>query len=416
MMRRLVSDAAPYSPGSPKIAVGMQQVSELDNVSGTGTIEQIMDGPATDYPLEMAGYPNAIRFTTTDGALFRKRNILTTAITPWHGCLTHWLRIPPGQDYSEVDRNQIFAWQDPEFGSGNYSFSIPTDANWFGAFGSRWIPYTFSIAAAAESGAPNYPPDAPLGAFYTGLNSVGSNIPNTRLDIGPIFANVRQRCKVMITFEGCDDSIYLDAFPKMEAQGFVGTVYVIDSEIGGAGKMTLPQIEELSAAGWSIGMSLALEQSNYSDSELATEVARIRSYATGQGWNRKHISWHGNPYRAAAVDLVLNDDSLKTARLKEVNAGAWDPITNLNLPFLPADDMDETAAGLLGDIDAGIEQGFCRVLWGFGTSAGGGSDFMAEAEFTSLLASLKSRQRQGLCDVLSMEGYERASLGLRAAA
>ena len=417
MSRLLTSANAPYVTGSPLLAVAMQATSELENVSGTGTITEIDDGPATDYPDEMANYPKAIKFATTDGALFRKRNILSTPLAPFAGCMTHWIRIPDDQDELEINYNQTFTWPFPFASAGNYQNNIDIDgAGVIKAYKGKWYARTFSIrAAAASAPAPDYPPQSPLAAIYTGLSSVSGTDP-VALDLGPIFANVRQRPKVMIAFDGCDDSIYDHVFPVMQAQGFVGTIYVIDADIGGSGMMTLAQIEELRTAGWSICMSIAQSPGNYTEAELTAEVKRIRGFASEKGWNNGHISWHGNRYDAHSRQIVENTPGLYTGRTKEVADAQWDPMFNLRHPFVPADDIDETASNLLADIDSSIECGCCRFLWGFGTAGAAGSDFMADSEFESLCASLKSRQQDGLCDVLSMEGYQRASLGLRAAA
>ena len=406
MSRQLLPNRGPYWR-PPTVIQDSQDLSELSFSSGAGSFELVQGGgPSPDYP-------NFLRLTHGGGgAGYRIKRDYAAPPDFTQGCVTWFFRFPNLGDTALTDFIVTFLFPAPSPASGNYQFNVNTDGGYTVAREGLWIPFCHSVRAANASGVPDYPPQATVGRIDFGPRPIGDG-NGIVCDFGPVFTNVRQRTKVMLTFDGCDLSIYDHVFPNMQNRGFAGTLYVIDNQIGTGGNMTLAQIEELRVAGWTVAPALGQEQSNFTDSELADEVKRVRAFAAAQGWNGRHISWHGNPARRAAVDLVYNDEGLLTGRLREVHTPTWDPSVNLNNPFLPADDIDETASNLLAGVDSAIEAGYCRVLWGLGTAPAAGGDKMAEAEFVTLLGELESRKRRGLCDVVSMEGYEAATRGLR---
>lgn len=58
---------------------------------------------------------------------------------------------------------------------------------------------------------------------------------------------------IVISFDGGDTDNYTNAYPIMAAQNMVGTVYVQTSLTNTAGFMTPTQLQELQAAGWTVG-------------------------------------------------------------------------------------------------------------------------------------------------------------------
>lgn len=58
---------------------------------------------------------------------------------------------------------------------------------------------------------------------------------------------------VLLTFDDGRSTVYTNAFPYMQARGLVATSYVTTNFIGTAGYTTAAQLQEMDAAGWSIG-------------------------------------------------------------------------------------------------------------------------------------------------------------------
>ncbi len=58
---------------------------------------------------------------------------------------------------------------------------------------------------------------------------------------------------IVITFDSTAAGIYQKAFPVLQSAGYVGNVYVTVSQIGQDGMLTVDQLKELLAAGWSVG-------------------------------------------------------------------------------------------------------------------------------------------------------------------
>jgi peptidoglycan/xylan/chitin deacetylase (PgdA/CDA1 family) len=58
---------------------------------------------------------------------------------------------------------------------------------------------------------------------------------------------------VVITFDDGYESVYENAYPIMQAQGFVGVMYLVGDYIGSQGYMDVSQIQAMTGNGWEIG-------------------------------------------------------------------------------------------------------------------------------------------------------------------
>jgi peptidoglycan/xylan/chitin deacetylase (PgdA/CDA1 family) len=58
---------------------------------------------------------------------------------------------------------------------------------------------------------------------------------------------------VVITFDGGDESIYIEAFPIMQEMGFVGVVYLTGNRLNSDGFLVPEHLAEIVEAGWQVG-------------------------------------------------------------------------------------------------------------------------------------------------------------------
>lgn len=101
------------------------------------------------------------------------------------------------------------------------------------------------------------------------------------------------RPKLLFTFDGNWDSQYTEAYMRMAAYGFKGSIAVIPSTVGTAGRMTLAQLQEVYAAGW----DLANHTMNYTN--LKTEPSstnKIKEIEDARAWLEQN-----GFYRAADI-------------------------------------------------------------------------------------------------------------------
>jgi peptidoglycan/xylan/chitin deacetylase (PgdA/CDA1 family) len=58
---------------------------------------------------------------------------------------------------------------------------------------------------------------------------------------------------VVLTFDDGNLNTYTEAWPRLQAHGFVGVVYVVANRLGSPGFLSAAQLQELASAGWEIG-------------------------------------------------------------------------------------------------------------------------------------------------------------------
>lgn len=58
---------------------------------------------------------------------------------------------------------------------------------------------------------------------------------------------------VVISFDDGDASVFENAFPIMQSQGFTGLIYLVGNYLGATGYMDIPKVQALVASGWEIG-------------------------------------------------------------------------------------------------------------------------------------------------------------------
>ena len=109
----------------------------------------------------------------------------------------------------------------------------------------------------------------------------------------------------MIMFDDGSESVYTEAFPALTARGIAGSFFVVTDSIGTDGYVTWEQLEEMQAAGWTIGNHtnnhIDLVESSRSDAIAA--VADGAEALSDRGFN-------GSTYLAAPYNSM--DDRVES--------------------------------------------------------------------------------------------------------
>ena len=131
--------------------------------------------------------------------------------------------------------------------------------------------------------------------------------------------------QVIICFDDGNAAAYSSAFTYMEANGDInGTAYVNGATIGdGNNTMTLAQIQQMSAAGWTIGNHGYIHQSfdGLTNEEITSEIQDNINYLTsnGLGEGAYDLAYPGGYYGTTMADVnnifgIMDDLGIQTGR------------------------------------------------------------------------------------------------------
>jgi len=131
--------------------------------------------------------------------------------------------------------------------------------------------------------------------------------------------------QVIICFDDGNAAAYSSAFTYMEANGDInGTAYVNGATIGdGNNTMTLAQIQQMSAAGWTIGNHGYIHQSfdGLTNEEITSEIQDNINYLTSNGLGKGayDLAYPGGYYGATMADVnnifgIMDDLGIQTGR------------------------------------------------------------------------------------------------------
>ena len=131
--------------------------------------------------------------------------------------------------------------------------------------------------------------------------------------------------QVIICFDDGNAAAYSSAFNYMEANGDInGTAYVNGATIGdGNNTMTLAEIQQMSAAGWTIGNHGYIHQSfdGLTNEEITSEIQDNINYLTsnGLGEGAYDLAYPGGYYGTTMADVnnifgIMDDLGIQTGR------------------------------------------------------------------------------------------------------
>ncbi len=148
-----------------------------------------------------------------------------------------------------------------------------------------------------------------------------------------LIANVQAVPVVMIDFDDADESAYSLAFPILKKYGLAATAYVVTAWVGTDGHLSVPQLLELQANGWTIGNHTAnhdilkglspAEQ----ETQLANALATLSSWGLAGG---KFVAYPGGKFDSQTL-AAMSQLGMLTGRSV---SNAQDVFPNVNLSIL----------------------------------------------------------------------------------
>ncbi len=116
-----------------------------------------------------------------------------------------------------------------------------------------------------------------------------------------------ERIRCLLTFDDSPDTHYSHAFPTLQRIGVDAVFFVTAGEIGGKGKLTWPQLREMSQAGMVIqshGFSHRF-MTQMGEDELRNELVRSRrALEEGLGAPVKALSFPGGRYDVRVIEAA----------------------------------------------------------------------------------------------------------------
>lgn len=241
-----------------------------------------------------------------------------------------------------------------------------------------------------------------------------ASLANVRTQIGPIYANLRTRPKIMLMFDDANASDYLQSKPVLDTYGFVATSYIIKDKIGTTDFLTMSQVQELYAAGWDIGgHHLSVFRGESYETQLA-RLVEIRDYLLDNGLTRGalHFSYPEGKYDQN-TNLAMSAAGMRTGRT--VIDYCQSPAISPELYRLHAAGQDtalgSTGASALAEVDDAIKNGASIGLFMHGMSGTG--NHWNTTDLGTLCAGLRRRVNQGLCDVVTISEFYDGLSGTR---
>jgi peptidoglycan/xylan/chitin deacetylase (PgdA/CDA1 family) len=113
---------------------------------------------------------------------------------------------------------------------------------------------------------------------------------------------------IVITFDDGYYGVYENAFPIMQEHGFVGVAYIVANRLKSHGFMGVPQLDEMTAAGWEVGS----HSYTHSDLTLNHSIAFDEIFYSRQALNEaltEEVTTFAYPF--GAFDYYLGDRTRK---------------------------------------------------------------------------------------------------------
>lgn len=221
------------------------------------------------------------------------------------------------------------------------------------------------------------------------------------------------RPKVIITFDDGWQSVYDKAYPIMAANGQKGVAFIITNLIGGAGRLTLANLNTLYGIGWDILNHTHTHQHlpAIPETQMHTEIDNATAWLINNGFKSSSL-FLAYPYGAYNQTVI---DYLKLKGFvfaKSTRNASWQPQLNLSddLPYqicvLTCNNV--TSTGLVQEyIDRAINQSGLLVL-SFHKIVDADADESTKyltADFQIISDYLKTKSDANLLDVETFTNY-----------
>lgn len=193
------------------------------------------------------------------------------------------------------------------------------------------------------------------------------------LYLGPIFTNMRAKPVIMFGYEDVDDSQYTYAVPYLASKGIRGSMHVVkDFVLNSAGCLTIPQIQAVYDAGWSVHNHTDTHQQldSLTMSQVLTEVRNCQDWMTGHGWTRgaSTFVYPRGPYPSTFFDAMESSIfpavGITHARITRNSPQvAWDGLEHNYRMAGRATGSGSTLASLKADVDTAIKLGGSVIFY-----------------------------------------------------
>jgi peptidoglycan/xylan/chitin deacetylase (PgdA/CDA1 family) len=182
---------------------------------------------------------------------------------------------------------------------------------------------------------------------------------NAAIDFGPWYANIRQdKAKLLITFDDSNETDYTEAFAYLKPLGIKATTYTITNLIGSnPGFLTIAELQEMQAAGWTIGSHHELNLAKLTPDKLLASLTETKEWMIANGFTSwPHFSF---PEGAFNPSVIAQMKALGYQSGRTVIVRSYPLIPENSLFHLGGDGTSrwKTAAEGMADIDAAIASG-----------------------------------------------------------
>lgn len=216
--------------------------------------------------------------------------------------------------------------------------------------------------------------------------------------------------RIILGFDDGLDDHYDFAFPYMAGKNMKGTAYIVSDFIGGAGSMTLSELQALYAAGWDIANHTKTHPhaNGMSQGDLETELSTCTTYLTSNGMPRAALHYAA-PFGEIPANLTAAMTALgfKTGRHVTGNPiqtalGLYSPYGLPSLVPTSGTTLNQMKAYLDLAIARGCSAHFC--FHDFPVTATTGNE-VSQANFQAFIDYVATKRDAGLIDVVTISEW-----------
>jgi peptidoglycan/xylan/chitin deacetylase (PgdA/CDA1 family) len=244
--------------------------------------------------------------------------------------------------------------------------------------------------------------------------SVAGNTPSITYD--NLKFGVKSIPAVILRFDDGYTSTYTKAHAYMKKYNMRGMVSVDTSAVGTGNHLTIPQLQELDLAGWSMAnhTNAATDLTTLSEANQESQILGGKTALLGWGLSKavNYLVYPSGTYNADTLTAMTNLGVL-TGQTTIGPTGTGVP--NIGLPFdnpltLPSNSVTSSTslATVKGYVDRGIVGGYVECLHFHDI---GGSGQMTEANFQLLIDYIYSKWKAGLVYPITIDDFYKLSQG-----
>lgn len=280
-------------------------------------------------------------------------------------------------------------------GTGRFQFANPV-ANSAVSLQPTWVPKS---GWSVLDGTPSWSND--MLSWRVRLDSSGSEARDWSV-CGAFTGGARPT--VIITNDDGWDTSYSIGFAQAQKRGIPLTNYLIASQIGAAGYITLAQAQEMRAAGDYLGMH-GIDSWDTDLSAIDRDVAALRAL----GIDTQHAAYpngqigYGTAWRDTEARLAAN--GVKTARITGGGTPTLRAVGDLlALNSYPLNNT-MTLAAAKAAVDLAISSGGTVIFYGHKYGAAADSLTWVTADYTALLDYVAQKRIEGAIDVTTINRW-----------